>query len=65
MQFPLLMAQLGVDAVVQFATDGTLPPPSDGLTFFNTGVVLITDHPVAGVESQDTTWGLDHCWGDK
>lgn len=65
MQFPLLMASLGVDAVVQFANNGTLPPPSEGLAFFNTGVALITDHPVAGVESYDTTWGLEHCWGDK
>lgn len=63
MQFPLLMASLGVEAVAQFASDGTVPQPSEGLDFFNTGVVLITDNPVEGLESEDTTWGLENCWG--
>jgi len=63
MQFPLLMASLGVDAVVKYASTNTVPPPSEGLTFFNTGVQLITDHPVEGVPSMDTTWGLANCWG--
>jgi fructose transport system substrate-binding protein len=65
MQFPLLMAQDGVDAVVKYASTQTVPPVSEGLTFFNTGVQLITDKPVAGVPSMDTTWGLANCWGDK
>jgi fructose transport system substrate-binding protein len=64
MQFPIDMAGLGVEAVAQFAADGTLPAPSEGLDFYNTGVVLITDQPVDGVESQDTTWGLENCWGE-
>jgi fructose transport system substrate-binding protein len=64
MQFPIDMAGLGVAAVAQFAADGTLPEPSEGLSFYNTGVALITDQPVEGLESYDTTWGLDHCWGD-
>ncbi|MCY7419333.1 MAG: substrate-binding domain-containing protein [Chloroflexi bacterium] len=59
MQFPLRMAQQGVIA----AATGVLPAPSEGLEFTNTGVVLITDQPVEGVESQDTTWGLENCWG--
>jgi len=63
MQFPLLMASLGVEAVAQFAADGTVPGPSEGLDFFNTGVVLITDSPVEGLDSQDSTWGMDNCWG--
>lgn len=65
MQFPLLMAQLGVDAVVQWAHDKTLPANTPGLSFYNTGVALITDQPVQGLESHDTAWGLDHCWGEK
>ncbi len=65
MQFPLLMASDGVDAVVKYASTKTVPPVSEGLTFFNTGVQLITDKPVAGVPSKDTTWGLANCWGDK
>jgi fructose transport system substrate-binding protein len=59
MQFPLRMAQQGVIA----AATGVLPAPSEGLEFTNTGVVLITDHPVEGVESQTTEWGLQNCWG--
>jgi fructose transport system substrate-binding protein len=59
MQFPLLMASLGVEAIAT----GEIPPNSEGLDFYNTGVELITDAPVDGVESQDTTWGLDNCWG--
>lgn len=63
MQFPLLMASKGIEAVVAFASDGTKPENSEGLDFFNTGVNLITDAPVDGVESQDTAWGLENCWG--
>lgn len=62
-QYPLLMAQKGIDAAVAFAKDGTKPTPSAGLDFFNTGVNLITDAAQAGVESKDTTWGLQNCWG--
>ena len=63
MQFPLDMAGLGVEAVAQFAKDGTVPEPSDGLDFFDTGVTLVTDKPVEGIESEDSTWGTDNCWG--
>ncbi len=63
MQFPLRMAQQGVEAIVEFAASGKLPAASDGLDFTNTGVVLITDKPVDGIESKDTAWGLANCWG--
>jgi fructose transport system substrate-binding protein len=63
MQFPLKMAQLGVDAVSDFANGGSTPSASGGADFINTGVTLITDKKVAGVESQDSTWGADNCWG--
>ncbi len=59
MQFPLRMAVEGVEA----AASGELPVPSEGLPFKNTGVVLVTDQPVDGIDSQDTAWGLDNCWG--
>ena len=59
MQFPLLMASLGVEAIAT----GEIPPNSPGIDFFNTGVELITDGPVDGVESQTSEWGLDNCWG--
>jgi fructose transport system substrate-binding protein len=62
-QYPLLMASKGIEAIVAFAKDGTKPKASDGLTFFNTGVNLVTDKPVAGVESIDSTKGTELCWG--
>ncbi len=63
MQFPLLMASLGIDAIVQYAEDGTLPENSPGLDFFNTGVQLVTDHPVEGIDSITSEEALDLCWG--
>ncbi|MEM7723172.1 MAG: sugar ABC transporter substrate-binding protein [Pseudomonadota bacterium] len=62
-QYPLLMASLGIEAIAQFASDGTVPQPSEGLDFFNTGVALVTDTPVDGVESISVAEGLELCWG--
>ena len=62
-QYPLKMAGLGIDAIAAFAKDGTKPAASEGLTFFNTGVNLVTDKPAAGVDSIDTTKGTELCWG--
>lgn len=58
MQFPTKMAEQGVDAVVAYAEDGTKPSG-----FNDTGSMLITDKPVDGIESQDTAWGAENCWG--
>ncbi len=63
MQFPLLMASLGVEAVKTFADSGKKPEPSPGLDFYNTGVELITDEPVDGLESLSSDEGLKKCWG--
>jgi fructose transport system substrate-binding protein len=63
MQFPLLMASLGVEAVVEFAKSGKKPEPTPGLTFYDTGVALITDKPVEGVPSITAKEGLTKCWG--
>jgi fructose transport system substrate-binding protein len=64
MQFPAKMAVAGVDAAVAFAKDGTKPTvPAAG--YIDTGTQLITDKPLGGLESQDTTWGLENCWGGK
>ena len=62
-QYPMLMASKGIEAIVAYAKDGTKPTVSEGLTFFNTGVNLVTDQPVEGVESIDTTKGTELCWG--
>jgi fructose transport system substrate-binding protein len=58
-QYPLKMAQLGVDAVIKFAADGTKPTPH----YTDTGVNLISDKPQTGVTSKDTVYGLANCWG--
>lgn len=62
-QYPLLMASKGVEAIKAWAEDGVKPEPTPGLDFFNTGVSLVTDKPVDGVESIDTKEGMDRCWG--
>jgi len=57
-QYPLKMASLGVDAVVNFANTGQ---KVSGYT--DTGVTLITAKPEAGVDSKDVQFGLANCWG--
>ncbi len=63
MQFPLEMSKQALQAVKAYLADGTKPQNSEGLDFTNTGVTLITDKPQQGVDSEDTTFGLDKCWG--
>lgn len=58
MQFPAKMVQQGTEAIVRYAEDGTKPSG-----FVDTGSMLITDQPVDGVDSEDTTWGAENCWG--
>jgi fructose transport system substrate-binding protein len=62
-QYPLLMASLGIEAIAAFAADGTLPQPTDGKDFFDTGVSLVTDRAVDGVESISVAEGTERCWG--
>ncbi len=62
-QYPLLMASLGIEAIANWAKDGSKPANTPGKDFFDTGVALVTDKPVAGVESIDTKEGTDKCWG--
>lgn len=61
-QFPLKMAELGVQAIYDLVTEGTVPEPEDGKDFVNTGVALITDDPQDGVESIDTAAGAEGCF---
>jgi fructose transport system substrate-binding protein len=56
-QYPLLMAADGVEAVVEYVKTGKKPVSID------TGETLVTDHPVPGVKSIDTTEGAKLCWG--
>ncbi len=56
-QYPLLMAADGVEAVAEYIKSGKKP------TSMDTGEKLVTDHPVPGVPSIDTTEGAKLCWG--
>lgn len=62
-QYPLLMASLGIEAIAQFAKDGTKPQATDGKDFFDTGVALVTGEPVDGVDSISIEDGKNLCWG--
>ena len=62
-QYPLKMAELGVKAIADVAAGKDAPANSPGLDFYNTGVALVTDEPVDGVESIDTTEAAGICWG--
>jgi fructose transport system substrate-binding protein len=54
------MAARGVSAGVEFARTGK---KASGYT--DTGVTLISDKAMAGVDSKDSKFGLDACWGTK
>ena len=62
-QYPLLMASMGIEAIAQFAEDGTLPEATEGKDFFDTGVALVAAEPVEGVESISVEEGQELCWG--
>jgi fructose transport system substrate-binding protein len=64
-QYPLDMAKLGVEAIAKKVRDNVDPQVSPGLDFYDTGVKLVTDKPVDGVESIDTTEATEICWGEK
>ena len=62
-QYPLMMASLGIKAIVQFAKTGQKPQASAGKDFYNTGTKLITEHPEPGVPSITPAEGAKLCWG--
>lgn len=62
-QYPLKMAELGVQAIHDLVTTGETPEVSEGLDFYNTGVALVTDDPQEGVDSIDTAEASEICWG--
>ena len=39
------------------------PEATEGKNFFDTGVQLVTDQPVDGVDSISVDEGLELCWG--
>jgi fructose transport system substrate-binding protein len=57
-QYPLKMASMGVDAGVEYAKTG-----KKASGYVDTGVTLIADKAVSGVDSKDAKFGTDNCWG--
>jgi ABC-type sugar transport system substrate-binding protein len=62
-QYPVRMAQLGVDAITTIARGGQAPSVTPGLEFYDTGVTLVTDKPVTGLDSITSADGAKICWG--
>jgi fructose transport system substrate-binding protein len=62
-QYPVKMAELGVEAIKKIAEGGEKPANSPGLDFYDTGVALVTDKKVEGVESITVAEGEKLCWG--
>ena len=62
-QYPVKMAELGVEAIAKFKATGEKPEVTPGLEFYDTGVALVTDKPVEGLESIDVAEGEKLCWG--
>ena len=62
-QYPLKMAQEGVERDRRVRQGRHQAGDTAGKTFIDTGVNLITDQPQTGVPSQDTTFGQQNCWG--
>ena len=57
-QYPLKMAELGVEKGAAWARGGEKPSG-----YVDTGVELITADPVEGVDSKDAAYGTENCWG--
>ncbi len=62
-QYPGKMATLGMQAIKTLADGGAAPAVTPGLDFFDTGVALVTDQPVDGVDSISVAEGQEICWG--
>lgn len=61
-QYPSRMGELGVQAIVDYLRDGTEPTNSPGLDYLNTGITLVSDQSVDGVEQISAAEGLELCW---
>jgi fructose transport system substrate-binding protein len=62
-QYPVKMAQLGVEAIAKYKQTGEKPQVTPGLDFYDTGVALVTDKPVDGLDSITVAEGEKLCWG--
>jgi fructose transport system substrate-binding protein len=66
-QYPVKMAQIGMEAIKKMVETNGAEKPQDGpgLTFQDAGVALVTDKPVEGVESITSAEAEKICWGGE
>ena len=57
-QYPLKIAQMGVEVVVNYARTGEKPTGNTDID-----VTLITDSPQEGIPSEHSAFGAENCWG--
>ncbi len=62
-QFPGKMGVLALQALYDHVTKGTGFSPTPGLTFYDTGTEVYSDHPIAGVRSVPSSQAQSLCWG--
>jgi fructose transport system substrate-binding protein len=62
-QYPVKMAELGVEAIKKIVETGEKPANTPGKDFYDTGVSLVTDKKVEGVDSISVAEGEKLCWG--
>jgi fructose transport system substrate-binding protein len=62
-QYPVKMAELGVEAIKTIAEGGEKPANTPGKEFYDTGVALVTDTKAEGVDSISVAEGEKLCWG--
>lgn len=58
MQLPAAEGQMSIKYITQYVATGKKP---SGI--IDSGEQLITDHPVLGLASKNSTWDMQHCWG--
>jgi len=62
-QYPVKMAELGVEAIKTIEEGGEKPANTAGKEFYDTGVALVTDKKAEGVDSISVAEGEKLCWG--
>src|SRR5215207_7976059 len=62
-QYPVKMAELGVEAIKTIEEGGEKPANTPGKEFYDTGVALVTDTKAEGVDSISVAEGEELCWG--
>jgi fructose transport system substrate-binding protein len=62
MQFPVVMAQKGIETVASVVRGGKLPTTSEGLDFYNTGTELVSKDAF-GLTNTTPEKARSSCWG--